>query len=88
MASTQCVRLPFAAGISATPADLNKRVDESGVTGANPNEMPPLLMTTLRFLLIALILVPFTRIKRKQLPLIAKLAVSFGLMHFSLFFWI
>jgi hypothetical protein len=36
MASAQCVRLPFAAGISATPADLNKRVDESGVIGANP----------------------------------------------------
>ncbi len=30
------VRLPFAAGISATPAGLNKRVDESGVIGANP----------------------------------------------------
>ncbi|MBZ7394549.1 hypothetical protein FMJ22_24525 [Klebsiella michiganensis] len=37
MASAQCVRLPFAAGISATPAGLNKRVDESGVIGANPN---------------------------------------------------
>lgn len=48
--------------------------------------MPPLLMTTLRFFLVALILVPFTRIKRKQLPLIAKLALSFGLMHFSLLF--
>ena len=48
--------------------------------------MPPLLMTSFRFFLVALILVPFNRIKRKQLPLIAKLAVSFGLMHFSLLF--
>lgn len=36
MASARCVRLPFAAGISATPAGLNKRVDEYGVIGANP----------------------------------------------------
>lgn len=33
-----------------------------------------------------LILVPFIRIKRRQLPLLFKLAMRVGLMHFSLLF--
>lgn len=33
-----------------------------------------------------LILIPFIRIKRRQLPLLLKLALSVGLMHFSLLF--
>lgn len=41
MASAQCVRLPFSAGISATPANLNKRVNESGVIGTNLQPAKP-----------------------------------------------
>nr|WP_217434767.1 EamA family transporter [Citrobacter freundii] len=50
------------------------------------DEMPPLFLTTLRFLIVALAMAPFTRIRREQVPLLCKLAVSFGLMHFSLLF--
>lgn len=50
------------------------------------DEMPPLLMTTLRFALVAVLIVPFTRITRAQLPLVLKLAASFGLMHFGFLF--
>ena len=50
------------------------------------DEMPPLLMTTLRFALVAALIVPFTRITRVQLPLVLKLAASFGLMHFGFLF--
>ncbi|MFC0336892.1 O-acetylserine/cysteine efflux transporter [Kushneria avicenniae] len=49
-------------------------------------EMPPLLMTTLRFMLVALLIVPFTRITRAQLPLVLMLAGTFGLMHFGFLF--
>lgn len=49
-------------------------------------EAPPLLLTSLRFLVVALVLVPFTRITKKQIPLIIKISVSFGLMHFSMLF--
>jgi O-acetylserine/cysteine efflux transporter len=49
-------------------------------------EAPPLLLTSLRFLVVAIVLVPFTRITWKQIPLIIKISVSFGLMHFSMFF--
>lgn len=50
------------------------------------DEMPPLLLTTLRFALVAALIVPFTRITRAQLPLVLKLAASFGLMHFGFLF--
>ena len=50
------------------------------------NEAPPLFLTSLRFLIVALVLVPFTRVTREQIPLILKLSISFGLMHFSMLF--
>lgn len=49
-------------------------------------EMPPLLLTTLRFMLVAALIVPFTRITRVQLPWLVALAFSFGLMHFGFLF--
>jgi len=49
-------------------------------------DLPPLLLTTLRFVVVALILVPFTRINRQQLGYLAMLAFTFGFMHFSLLF--
>ena len=49
-------------------------------------DLPPLLLTTLRFVIVALILVPFTRINRQQLGYLAMLAFTFGFMHFSLLF--
>lgn len=38
MASTQRVRLPFAAGISSTSASLNNRSDDSGIMGDIPTK--------------------------------------------------
>lgn len=49
-------------------------------------DLPPLLMTTLRFVVVALILVPFTRVNRQQFCYLLVLAFTFGFMHFSLLF--
>lgn len=49
-------------------------------------DMPPLLLMTLRFTLVALLIVPFMRITRKQLPWLLLLSVTFGGLHFPLLF--
>lgn len=49
-------------------------------------ELPPLFLTMLRFVTVALLVVPFTRINREQLRSVALQAVTFGFMHFSLLF--
>lgn len=49
-------------------------------------DMPPLLLMTLRFLLVAALVVPFTRINRTQLPWLLLLSVTFGGLHFPLLF--
>lgn len=49
-------------------------------------EIPPMLMTGLRFVLVALLLVPFTRITRKQLPGVLLVSFTFGTLHFGLLF--
>ncbi|WP_110655254.1 DMT family transporter [Salinicola halimionae] len=49
-------------------------------------DLPPLLVTVLRFMLVAVLVVPFTRISRRQLPWILLLAVTFGGLHFPLLF--
>ncbi len=48
--------------------------------------LPPLLMTTLRLGLVAVLLVPFYRAPRHQLPFLALLSVTFGTLHFALLF--
>ncbi len=49
-------------------------------------ELPPLLMTTLRFMLVAVLLVPFYPVTRAQLPFLLLLSVTFGSLHFALLF--
>lgn len=49
-------------------------------------EFPPLLLTTLRFALVALLLVPFYRITRAQVPGVLLLSFTFGTAHFALLF--
>ncbi|MFE8147148.1 EamA family transporter [Brenneria goodwinii] len=49
-------------------------------------ELPPLFMTLLRFVVVAAVIVPFTRINRVQLRTVSLLAFTFGFMHFSLLF--
>ena len=49
-------------------------------------ELPPIFLITLRFLLVALILVPFVRIPWGRLKALALLAVTLGTVHFSLMF--
>ncbi|WP_129140756.1 DMT family transporter [Modicisalibacter coralii] len=49
-------------------------------------DMPPLLLMTLRFMLVAVLVVPFTRITRRQLPWLLVLSVTFGGLHFPLLF--
>ncbi|QFT83981.1 putative amino-acid metabolite efflux pump [Halomonas sp. THAF12] len=58
---------------------LNIIVIKLGVT-----ELPPLLLTTLRLALVAILLVPFHPISRHQLPFLALLSVTFGVMNFAL----
>jgi O-acetylserine/cysteine efflux transporter len=49
-------------------------------------ELPPLLMTALRFAMVGLLAAPFTRITRAQLPWILLLSFTFGTLHFALLF--
>ena len=49
-------------------------------------ELPPLFLTLMRFVVVAIILVPFCRISRSQLRFLLPLAFTFGFMHFSLLF--
>ncbi|MDN3521692.1 DMT family transporter [Halomonas ramblicola] len=49
-------------------------------------DMPPLMMTTLRFALVAALLVPFHPVPRHQLPFLGLLSVTFGSLHFALLF--
>lgn len=49
-------------------------------------ELPPLLMTTLRFVLVAALLVPFYPVTRAQLPFLVLLSITFGSLHFALLF--
>ncbi len=47
-------------------------------------ELPPLFMLTLRFIIVAAVLVPFNPIKWHQVPLLILLAFTFGFVHFAL----
>lgn len=49
-------------------------------------ELPPLFLTWMRFVVVAIMLIPFCRITRQQLPWLLALAFTFGFMHFSLLF--
>lgn len=49
-------------------------------------EIPPLLMTTLRFVMVAMIVVPFTRLHKNQVKLVICLSFTFGVLHFSMLF--
>lgn len=49
-------------------------------------DIPPLLLTSLRFALAAALLVPFFRPQRAHLPGILALSVTFGTVHFGLLF--
>ncbi|WP_017346349.1 DMT family transporter [Pantoea sp. A4] len=49
-------------------------------------ELPPLFLTWMRFVVVALLLVPFCRINRQQLPWLLLLGFTFGFLHFSLLF--
>lgn len=60
---------------------LNMIVIKLGV-----QEIPPLLTTALRFVVVSALLVPFTRITRAQLPGILLVSFTFGTVHFGLLF--
>lgn len=49
-------------------------------------EIPPLLLSVMRFALVALILVPFTRIERRHLSWLLLGSFTFGTMHFGVLF--
>lgn len=49
-------------------------------------EIPPMLMSALRFVLVAALVVPFTRLTREQMPWVLAVSVTFGLFHFGVLF--
>lgn len=49
-------------------------------------EIPPLMLITLRFALVAALLVPFYPVARHQLPFLLLLSITFGTLHFALLF--
>ncbi|MBS9477864.1 DMT family transporter [Ancylobacter radicis] len=60
---------------------LNMIVIKLGVA-----EIPPLLTTALRFVVVSVLVVPFTRVSRAQLPGIILVSFTFGTVHFGLLF--
>lgn len=50
------------------------------------HDIPPLMMIFMRFVVVAMVLIPFCRITRDQLRFLIPLAFTFGFMHFSLLF--
>lgn len=48
--------------------------------------VPPLLLTGLRFVLVALLVLPFCPVPRRQLPLLLLLSSLMGCLHFGLLF--
>lgn len=50
------------------------------------NDLPPLFLTCMRFIVVSIILIPFNRITVQQLKFILPLSFTFGFMHFSLLF--
>lgn len=60
---------------------LNMIVIKLGVA-----EIPPVLTTALRFTLVSVLVVPFTRITRKQLPGVLLVSFTFGAVHFGMLF--
>ncbi len=53
---------------------------------AGVSEIPPLLFTCLRYLLLSLVLLPVLRIHKGQMKEIAIISVTMGGLHFSLFY--
>ncbi|MCK0195513.1 EamA family transporter [Ancylobacter sp. 6x-1] len=49
-------------------------------------EIPPIFISALRFMLVAALVAPFTRLTRQQLPWVLVVSVTFGIMHFGLLF--
>ncbi|WP_454684150.1 DMT family transporter [Ancylobacter moscoviensis] len=49
-------------------------------------EMPPMLMSVMRFTLVAALVVPFTRIGRRHIPWLLLVSFTFGTVHFGLLF--
>lgn len=50
------------------------------------HDLPPLFMTCMRFVVVSIFLIPFKRIKIKQLKCLLPLSFTFGFLHFSLLF--
>lgn len=49
-------------------------------------EMPPIMFTGLRYLLLAVVLIPFLRIKQGQMKLVFGIAMFTGALHFAGFY--
>ncbi len=49
-------------------------------------ELPPLLLMTLRFMLVALVVTPFLPLARRHLPGVLALSVTLGAVHFGMIF--
>ncbi|QIB32451.1 DMT family transporter [Ancylobacter pratisalsi] len=49
-------------------------------------ELPPIMMCALRFVLVSVLVVPFTRVPPRRLPAVMLVSVTFGTLHFGLLF--
>ncbi|MCF8479526.1 MAG: EamA family transporter [Rhodospirillum sp.] len=65
----------------ATLWGMNFVVVKTGV-----GDMPPFLLTTLRFALAAALVTPFLRLERRHIKQVILLSVTFGTVHFALLF--
>lgn len=50
-------------------------------------EIPPLLVTALRFAMVAAAVLPFARIRREHLPALLLFSVTMGSLHFGILFY-
>ena len=53
---------------------------------AGVSEMPPMLFTALRYVLLALLLVPFLEIVEGKMPQVVFISLTMGSLHFALFY--
>ncbi|MGE4529479.1 MAG: DMT family transporter [Rhodospirillaceae bacterium] len=50
-------------------------------------ELPPLFATALRFAIVAVLVMPFVRLKREQIPALLLLSLTMGSLHFGVLFY-
>ncbi|MCC9620228.1 EamA family transporter [Thalassospira sp. MA62] len=77
--------MPLKAMLMALSVAMIWGINMLTVKGA-VSEIPPLMLTAIRFAAVAILLVPFTRFPRGRIGKLALISFTFGCMHFGVLF--